>query len=312
MSKKERYIVTVGGLCMDEYYYAQRWPKEGDKGLIEKEFDMVGGMIPNAAAVFSGYGINTKFYDVMNSGAVTQALLSDLQRYGIDTSMVRFDDSLPDAKCIIVRSGKERTILVVDSKKPRLPLEGKWLEIFRGAAYVYTSISEFKKFENYMDVAKDLKNHGVQIVFDVEPSTYTKVDSGLLEMANVLFFNEFGFEAYCEERDKEVCYQHLFECGVQVITVTLGAGGSYTRTPNAENRTGALHLEVIDTTGAGDTFNSSFVRCLLEGLDIASAAKFANVAAGRSVTKLGPKGGVSSVEDIERMLEEYEELLLIE
>ena len=223
--------------------------------------------------------------------------------------MVRYDDNLPDAKCIIVRTEKERTILVVDSKKPTLALEGERLEIFRNATYIYTSISEFKKFNNYMELARDLKCHGAQIVFDVENSTYTIADSDLLEMADVLFFNEFGFAAYCANKEKDECYKHLFACGVKVVTVTLGAEGSYTRTPNAENRTRALHFDIVDTTGAGDTFNSSFVRCLLVGMDIDAAAKFANVAAGRSITKLGPKGGVCSVEEIEKLIEQYGDLL---
>lgn len=309
MPDKEKYVVAVGGLCMDEYYRAGYWPREGDKAMVVKEDDMVGGMIPNAAAVFSGYGVKTYFYDVMNGGRMTGLLLENLQGYGIDTSMVRFVEGLPDAKCIIVLSGKERTILVADSQKPVLPLEGERLEMFRNAAYIYTSVSEFKKFENYMELARDLKQHGAQLVFDVENSTYTKADAKLLEAADILFFNEFGFSAYCDGREAEDCYQRLFLQGVKIVTVTLGARGSYTRTPEYENTTKALHFDIVDTTGAGDTFNSAFVRCLLNGMNLDEAAKFANLAAGRSITKMGPKGGVCSVEEIEQMRKEYGHLL---
>lgn len=305
MQTKEKYVVAVGGLCIDEYYRTQHWPEEGNKSTVIKESDMVGGMIPNAASVFAGYGVKTYFYDVMNSGPVTEYLLKNLNQYGIDTSMIVYDDSLPDAKCIVVLSGSERSILVVDSRKPVLPLEGERLEIFRNAAYIYTTITEIKKFVNYMEVVRDLKAHGAQIVFDIESSTYTKEDAGLLELADVLFFNEFGFAAYCGGREEESCYAHLFECGVKIITVTLGEKGSYTRTPVEENRTPSVKFEAVDTTGAGDTFNSSFVRCLLQGMSIAQAAEFANMAAGRSITKLGPKGGVCTVEEIEALLKEH-------
>lgn len=305
MPDREKYVVTVGGLCIDEYYHTSDWPAKGDKSMVVKDKDMVGGMIPNAAAVFSGYGVKTYFYDVMNHGAVTEYLLKNLQGYGIDTSMIRYDDSLPDAKCIVVLSGEERTILVVDSQKPVLPLEGERLEIFRNASYIYTTMTEIKKFTGYMELVKDLKEHGAQIVFDVESSTYLPEDAELLESADVLFFNEFGLAAYCAGRDEEECFQRLFASGVKVVTVTLGAEGSYTRTPTEENRTPALHMEIVDTTGAGDTFNSSFVRCLLNDMTISEAAKFSNAAAGRAITKFGPKGGVCPVEDVEKIMENY-------
>ena len=304
MPDNEKYVVTIGGLCIDEYYHKEYWPQEGNKAVIKKDANMAGGMIPNAAAVFAGYGEKTYFYDVMNSGPVTQYLENELQGYGIDTSLIEYDENLPDAKCIIVRAGKERTILVVDSQKDRFSLNRKQLDIFRGAEYIYTTISEMKKFENYMDLVKDLKSHGAQIVFDVETSTYKKEDAVLLEMADVLFFNEFGFEAYREERNEEECYQHLFQCGVKVVTVTLGEDGSYTRTPTQENKTKALRFDVVDTTGAGDTFNSSFVRCLMNQMSIQESARFANAAAGRSVTVMGPKGGVCSAEEIEKLVNE--------
>lgn len=48
-----------------------------------------------------------------------------------------------------------------------------------------------------------------------------------------------------------------------------------------------IKVDVVDTTGAGDAFNGGLVASLAEGKDIFEAAKFANVVAGMSVTKLG-------------------------
>lgn len=65
-----------------------------------------------------------------------------------------------------------------------------------------------------------------------------------------------------------------------------------------------MRFDVVDTTGAGDTFNSSFVRCLMNQMSIQESARFANAAAGRSVTVMGPKGGVCSAEEIEKLVNE--------
>ncbi len=300
----KKYVVAVGTVCMDEYYRGVNWPEEGDKSLVKAGGCKVGGMIPNAACVFAGYGVKTYFYDVVNESAQTRKLLEDLESYGLDTSPVVYDSSLPDTKCIIVLSEGERTILVVDGEKPTLKLEGERLELFRNAAYIYSAVSEMKHFADPVELAKDLKAHGAQLVFDVETANCSEEDEELLMCADILFYNEYAFESFRKEKSNEEYIEYLLGRGIKIITVTYGEKGSSTYTDRERNQTGAAKFEVSDPTGAGDTFNSSFVRCLLEGMDIHRAAEFANMAAGYAVTRLGPKGGVQSVEHVEQLLKE--------
>jgi hypothetical protein len=42
--------------------------------------------------------LEVKFLALLNSGAITQLSLADLQKSGVDTSLVIFDDTLPDAE----------------------------------------------------------------------------------------------------------------------------------------------------------------------------------------------------------------------
>lgn len=301
----ERYVVAVGPVCIDEYYTAEYWAQEGSKGMVTARTSVAGGMIPNAACVFAGYGVKTYFYDVMNSGPVSQALLKDLRGYHLNISPVLFDESLPDAKCIIVLTPGDRTILVVDSLKPVVELSGERLELFRNAAYIYTTVFDFSKFKNAVALADDLKAHGAQLVFDIESTTFDVLHEELFRRADILFFNQYGFEKYSGGESRGVCCKKLFGYGVKIVTITLGKEGSYTKTPTDEACVQAVDLPVVDPTGAGDTFNSSFVSCILEGKDIHYAARFANMAASRAVTRLGPKGGVGSVEQIEALLKQY-------
>ena len=89
------------------------------------------------------------------------------------------------------------------------------------------------------------------------------------------------------------------------LFVTLGEKGSLTATKNEMFRTPAIKQQVVDTTGAGDTFNSSFITYLLMGKSIREAALFANTAGGYSVTQYGPKGGVNDLSFIEELVTRY-------
>ena len=86
------------------------------------------------------------------------------------------------------------------------------------------------------------------------------------------------------------------------VIVTLGEKGCFVR------KTGevipAVKLEkVIDTTGAGDTFNGVLASCLVEGDDLETACKKANVASGIKVTRKYILDSIPSKEEIEKFLE---------
>lgn len=64
----------------------------------------------------------------------------------------------------------------------------------------------------------------------------------------------------------------------------------------------ARQVEVIDTTGAGDTVNGALAYALSVGKDIKDALKYANIAASLSIQKYGAQGGMPSKEEVEKLL----------
>lgn len=305
MTASEPYVVAVGPVCVDEYYRADDWPALGNKGMVRAAGTTVGGMIPNAACVFAGYGVRTYLFDILNRSPQTPRMLEDLASYGVDTSAVMYDESVPDPKCIIVVTPGDRTILVVDSQKPSVAVEGERLELFRGAACLYTTVTEFGKFEGSLALADDLKAHGVKLVFDIETTTHAPGFDPLMRKGSVLFFNQHGFERYRGGAERGDYCRGLFADGVETIVVTLGKDGCWVGTPGEEVAVAGISVPVVDATGAGDTFNSSFVRCRMAGLGLLEAARFANAAAAWSVTRMGPKGGVNTVAGVEKLVGKY-------
>lgn len=59
-------------------------------------------------------------------------------------------------------------------------------------------------------------------------------------------------------------------------------------------------VPVVDTTGAGDTFNAAFAVAIAEGKSLKDALEFANLAAALSVTKFGAQGGMPTIDEIQR------------
>ena len=302
---KDGYIVAVGAACMDEYYHADSWPEEGDKGMVMQMEPQIGGMISNAACVMAGYGNKVFLIDSMNNGPVSARLKENLESYHIDVSSVITDDSLADGKCIIVVTPKERTILVLDRGGFKRPLDPERFQLLQHASCVYTSIMEFRRFEEPEKLAGNLREAGVILAFDLEPSTFSDGNDPLFSMASLLFFNEAGLAKYAGGRAEMKCIEELLEAGVRCIVVTLGADGCDCYTSEEKVHLDGLKVAVKDTTGAGDTYNGSFVHAYLAGMPLIQCARFANAAAAHSVTQLGPKAGVRSTGEVMELVGKY-------
>ena len=81
----------------------------------------------------------------------------------------------------------------------------------------------------------------------------------------------------------------LLDRGIKNVIITLGEKGAYFANEKENFHVKAYHLQgrVVDTTGAGDGFNSGLAVALLEKKNIKSAIQFANALAGLSTTKVG-------------------------
>jgi sulfofructose kinase len=64
----------------------------------------------------------------------------------------------------------------------------------------------------------------------------------------------------------------------------------------------AYCVEVVDTTGAGDIFHSGFLYGLLHGWPLQRQLDYACAAAALNCTGVGARGGIQSVETIERVM----------
>lgn len=298
------YIVAVGGACIDEYYNAPGWIDEGDKCLVKYEGGLLGGFIANAACVMAGYAEKVYLLAWMNKNDNTANILNLLREKNVDIGGVETREGLDDAKCIIIRTPAERSIFVMERERIWTKFSQMQRDIMDGADYIYSSLDSFGAYDDAVDIADSLINRGVKFAFDVEPTTFESGYEPLFERASILFFNESGFKKFCDCRclDADSAVKGLIDAGVEYVAITRGERGC--ECFDAENRVAipGVKVQVVDTTGAGDTFNSSFLHCIHKGRDLPYAARFANIAAANAVTKMGATGGICSDAEVAELM----------
>ena len=86
--------------------------------------------------------------------------------------------------------------------------------------------------------------------------------------------------------------------------VKAGSRGCYYWASGMAEGVPAPSVEVTDTTGAGDTFDASFLYGRLDGrMSLERASRFANAAAARSCQFVGGVGARSTFEDVIALME---------
>ena len=303
---KINYSVFVGDVALDEYYRADYWPTIKDKVNVTALPAVPGGMIANAACVSAALGMNVKFVSALNSGAITRHLLDDLENSGVDTSLVIFDDSLADSKTMIFLVEDEHTIFIPKLGLDSIEITKEQLSILANADFIYTTPTEIAVIQCGDMTSEDIIDHcrrnGAKLVFDLDVDYIKDGDEDRFKRLDIAFFNEVGFDSYRSSLDYQSAADRLLSYGIELVIVTLAEKGCIVYTENETISSPGFKVDVVDVTGAGDTFCSSFLFALSLEKGIKYAAEFANAAASICVGKLGARAGAVPRDEIERIM----------
>jgi len=96
----------------------------------------------------------------------------------------------------------------------------------------------------------------------------------------------------------------LQEKGVGTVVVKLGEQGCYVK-PGVEPGffSGAFKTEVVDTTGAGDSFVAGFLTGVLKGWDVKSCAELACAVAAMNIRAVGATAGIPTFEEARQFMQ---------
>lgn len=297
------YAVFFGDVAQDEYYRAPYFPVANDKVIVEALDTQFGGMVANAAAIYVHYGRRTSFIGQLNSGALTQKLLGQLRDVGLDTDHVIFDESVPESHCVILLSGDQHIVLIPTLGITRSELtDTTWTHLL-AAEFLFTTLTDaipFRRGElGAAEVLAELRRSGVLVVMDVDVYNPENHPSGLIEHCDILFMNALGHKRFV---GSGYDIPALLAAGATAIIVTVDSGGCDVYTHSVVERVRGHQVPVVDVTGAGDTFSSSFMYAYMTTRDVAESARFANAAAAMSVGTVGARGGMTTEQDVRAFL----------
>lgn len=287
-------IVIVGSISMDLVMETSRIAQEGET-VFGDRFSMVpGGKGANQAVAVGRLAITDDHITML--GAVGQdsygpILLKNLEDNGVSTDFVGTVPQSSGVAQITIFNHDNRIIYcpgangTVDTDK----WEKEW-DVLVSADLVILQ-NEIPHQSN-LAIAKFCSENGVKVLYNPGPARST--DMEMLNFVDYITPNEHECQEIFGQKELDVILKQY----PNKLICTLGARGSVFFDGTAIQEIPAIPAKVVDTTGAGDTFNGALGLALTKDMDLKEALKFASLASHLSVQKFGAQGGMPGLEEM--------------
>jgi ribokinase len=295
-------IVVVGSSNMDLVVRSPRIPVPGET-ILGGDFLMVpGGKGANQAVAVARLGAHAVFVARVGDDVFGRKSFENFRAVGLDARYVTLTREIPSGVALItVDVGGNNAIVVAPGANARLaPADVRRAEAdIRSAGAV---VAQLEVPLSTVACAAELADEA-GVPFILNPAPAQVLPSALLARVAVLTPNETeaqiltGVEVVDADSARRAAAK-LLDLGVKAAILTMGAQGFLLADAGGMEWMGALKVNVVDTTAAGDAFTGGLAVALGQGRPLREAALFANCVAALSVTKMGAQPSMPTMQEV--------------
>ena len=285
-------VIGFGALNVDKLYSVENIVGADEESFIKSQTDTPGGSAANTIVGLARLGVDTSIIGKIAEDEDGDLIEYNLAVNGVYTNNLIYSDTGSTGKCLgFVDSNGERCLYKDPGVNDEIKVgEINPLNIMRCKIMHYTSFVG-DSFNAQIDLL-ELLSQETLLSFDPGMLYVQKGFDALkpiLERTNILLINESELRLLCNNNEaplKELVIAFL-DLGIETVVVKQGSSGVHAINNNEECHVEAFKCDVVDTTGAGDSFNSGFLYSYLKGYDLEKSCKIANWVASRAIQGFG-------------------------
>ena len=290
-------IVVVGSINMDLVTQAPRFAGPGETILGERFVTVPGGKGANQAVAAARLGAEVALVGALGDDAFGQQLRQGLASEGVAVDHVA---QLPDeasGTASITIAGGENQIIVVPAANARVTPA----QVEKAHSLIARADVVLVQIEIPLETVEATVRLGARLSVPVvlNPAPARKLPVDWLKLVRYATPNQHEL-AILLGADPDTDFRALMQAAPCPIVLTRGREGAWYREHGEATRQPGFDVDVVDSTGAGDTFNAALALFLHEGL--AQAVRKACAAAALSVTQLGAQGGMPRLDEVQTLL----------
>ncbi len=309
MNNSKRYdIVVVGELNADLILSGDVQPIFGQ---VEKLIDDAALSVGSSSAIFAcgaaRLGLNVAFIGMIGADEFGHFMLREMNARGIDTSGVVIDKEIKTGLSVILSKGSDRAILTYPGTIPLLCLEEVDQDILSQGRHLhlggYFMLDRLRP--EVPELFRSAHTAGLTVSMDTNYDPTGKWDGGLSwALGEVDLFLPNEVEACAIAGTGNVSQALEILAGrVSTVAVKLGERGALAKTGIEIASAGTIPVNVVDTTGAGDSFDAGFIYGYLNDWDLERSLRLACICGSLSTRKAGGIAAQPTLEEAESFLE---------
>jgi ribokinase len=290
--------VVVGSANLDLIYRVARIPFPGETVLAAGAQSAAGGKGNNQAVAAARAGAAVRFIVALGTDEAGDRIAAEARASGVTVLDRRVETSTGTA-LITVDDAGENTIVVDSGANGRLvDLTGDERAAIADADVLLLQLET--PLETVAEAARAVRRSGALVLLNAAPIRDLPAD--LLADVDILVLNEHEAATLAGRSGSEHDLARALATAGRSVVITLGGRGALVAASDAEPVTVRAHsVQVVDTTGAGDTFCGALAAHLdrHRNQGLIAAAQFASAAAALSVQRPGAVPSIPTLEEID-------------
>lgn len=289
-------ILVAGSANLDFVVRAGHIPAPGETVLGRDFKTFAGGKGANqAVACARAGGVPTAMLLALGDDAFATPLVESLTQAGVQLHTVRAAEPTGTA-FICVSDDGENAITVAPGAN--YALQAQHLPSLQGVTHLLMQLET--PLVTVQAYAQAARAQGVKVVLNAAPAQ--TLPAALLALVDVLIVNEGELAALTSAQGSMEA--KLAQLQVPCVVVTLGSDGCLARIHGDLIKQAAFKVDVVDTTGAGDTFCGVLVAALSQGADMPAALHRASAAAALACTQLGAQTSIPTANAVTQLMQQ--------
>jgi sugar/nucleoside kinase (ribokinase family) len=273
-------------------------------GQVEKLVDSAALTVGSSSAIFAcgaaRLGLKVAFVGVCGADIFGRFMLDEMTRHGVDVSAVRLDPDKQTGLSVILSKGNDRAILTHTGAIASLHAEEVTDDLLRRSRHLH--VSSYFLQTALQPGLPDLfcRSHALGLTNSLDtnwdPSGQWQGVNELLQLIEIFLPNEKEAKAISRARTDGQALKRLAQRNC-IVAMKRGANGALACRGEETASVCALGENVIDTVGAGDSFDAGFVYGFLNNWNLEKNLWLAAVCGSLSTRAAGGTHAQPSIEE---------------
>jgi len=273
-------------------------------GQVEKLVDSATLTIGSSSAIFAcgaaRLGMKVAFIGECGGDLFGRFMLDEMSRQGVDVSNVILRPDGQTGLSVILNQGSDRAILTHSGLIGELHASDIPDRLLRRSRHLHVS-SYFLQIKLKPDLAalfKRASSLGLTTSLDTnyDPTEKWTGFDELLSVTDVFLPNSTEALSLTRATDVDSAARQLAQHS-RIVAIKLGPEGALACRQNELVRSTSIPVQVIDTIGAGDSFDAGFMFGFLNHWSLARSLRLACVCGALSTQKAGGTDGQPSLDE---------------